>query len=91
MPQPAGPVAAPTAPVTDTSVQDPPPAPRPAAVSDAEVRAAFERAMRDIYVRAKQEANYTASYFLTMLSDYGRLGAAHRLLASSDPNPRVRV
>ena len=34
-----------------------------------EVRAAFERAMRDVYVRAKKEANYTASYFLTMLSD----------------------
>lgn len=39
--------------------------------------------MRDVYVRAKKEANYTAGYFLTMLSDYGGLGTAHRLLASS--------
>jgi hypothetical protein len=50
----------------------------------AEVRAAFERAMKDVYVRAKKEANYTAGYFLTMLSSYGGLGTAHRLLASSE-------
>jgi hypothetical protein len=49
-----------------------------------ETRAAFERAMRDVYVRAKNEANYTATYFLTMLGDHGGLGTAHRLLASSD-------
>jgi hypothetical protein len=60
----------------------------PAAQEDAspglEVRAAFERAMKDVYVRAKKEANYTAGYFLTMLSSYGGLGTAHRLLASSE-------
>ncbi len=50
----------------------------------AEIGASFERAMRDVYVRAKKEANYTATYFLTMLSDYGGLGTAHRLLAPSE-------
>lgn len=48
------------------------------------MRASFERAMRDVYVRAKKEANYTAAYFLTMLSDHGGLGTAHRLLVSSE-------
>jgi hypothetical protein len=49
-----------------------------------EVRAAFERAMKDVYVRAKKDANYTATYFLTMLSEYGGLATAHRLLASTE-------
>jgi hypothetical protein len=40
--------------------------------------------MKDIYVRAKSEANYTATYFLGMLSDYGGLGTARRLLASTE-------
>jgi hypothetical protein len=40
--------------------------------------------MRDVYVRAKREANYTASFFLTMLSEHGGLGTAHRLLSSSE-------
>ena len=40
--------------------------------------------MKDVYVRAKKEANYTATYFLSMLSDYGGLGTARRLLASSE-------
>jgi hypothetical protein len=40
--------------------------------------------MKDLYIRAKKEANYTAGYFLTMLSSYGGLGTAHRLLASSE-------
>jgi hypothetical protein len=30
-------------------------------------RAEFARAMRDIYVRAKSEAGYNATYFLQML------------------------
>lgn len=36
------------------------------------------------YVRAKKEANYTAGYFFEMLSSYGGLGTAHRLLATSE-------
>ena len=49
-----------------------------------DVRAEFERAMKDVYVRAKSEANYTASYFVGMLSNYGGLGTAQRLLASTE-------
>lgn len=49
-----------------------------------DVRAEFERAMKDVYVRAKSEANYTASYFIGMLSSYGGLGTAQRLLASTE-------
>jgi hypothetical protein len=80
----AGPVADPAA-VAETS--DAPAVPStsiPGGVPGPEVRAAFERAMRDVYLRANKEANYTASYFLTMLSDYGGLGTARRLLASSE-------
>jgi len=55
-----------------------------AAVPGPDVRAAFERAMKDVYVRAKAEANYTATYFVGMLSTYGGLGTAQRLLASTD-------
>ena len=49
-----------------------------------DVRAEFERAMKDVYIRAKSEANYTASYFIGMLSSYGGLGTAQRLLASTE-------
>jgi hypothetical protein len=48
------------------------------------VRAAFERAMKDIYVRAKNEAGYNAAFFLDMLSTLGGLDTAHRLLATSE-------
>src|ERR1022692_1080580 len=48
------------------------------------MRADFEQAMKDIYVRAKAEANYTASYFIGMLSTYGGLGTAQRLLVPSE-------
>jgi hypothetical protein len=40
--------------------------------------------MKDIYARAKSEANYTATYFLGMLSNYGGLETAHRLLAATE-------
>jgi Protein of unknown function DUF262 len=49
-----------------------------------ETRAAFEQAMKDIYVRALKEANYPARYFLEMLSTYGGLGTARKLLASAE-------
>lgn len=48
------------------------------------VRASFEQAMKDVYVRAKRQANYNAGYFLEMLSVYGGLGTARRLLASPE-------
>jgi hypothetical protein len=59
-----------------------PPSVRSAEPPGPEVRAAFEQAMKDVYVRARREANYTAGYFLEMLSTYGGLGTARRLLAS---------
>ena len=40
--------------------------------------------MKDVYVRARSEANYTATYFVGMLSNYGGLGTAQRLLASTE-------
>lgn len=42
--------------------------------------AAFARAMRGIYDRARAEANYTATYFLGMLADIGPLATARKLL-----------
>ena len=60
------------------------PASAPEADPRSDVRAEFERAMKDVYVRAKAEANYTATYFVGMLSNYGGLGTAQRLLASTE-------
>jgi hypothetical protein len=48
-----------------------------------DVLRAFNRAMQDVYVKAKQEAGYTATYYLEMLHQHGGLETAHRLLASS--------
>jgi hypothetical protein len=75
----AGPVDEPVGPAEN--VGDPSAAPDGEPGHD--VRAEFERAMKDVYVRAKSEVNYTATYFLGMLSDYGGLGTAQRLLAST--------
>ena len=75
----AGPVEEPAGPAEN--VGDPSAAPDGEPGLD--VRAEFERAMKDVYVRAKSEVNYTATYFLGMLSDYGGLGTAQRLLAST--------
>jgi hypothetical protein len=38
--------------------------------------------MKEVYTRAKEEAGYNASAYLTMLSQHGGLGTAQRLLAS---------
>lgn len=43
----------------------------------------FDSAMRALYRRAKDEAGYTASYFLSMLAEHGALETARRLLAAS--------
>ena len=48
----------------------------------ADIRAAFNIAMKDVYVRAKQEAGYNATVYLRMLADHGGLGTAKRLLAA---------
>jgi hypothetical protein len=43
----------------------------------------FDKAMQDVYVRAKKEARYTATYYFDMLRQHGGLGTARRLLASN--------
>jgi hypothetical protein len=47
------------------------------------IRSADSRAIKDVYVRAKSEANYTVSCFISMLSIYGGLGNVQRLLTST--------
>lgn len=42
----------------------------------------FDKAMQDVYVKAKREAGYNATYFFEMLHQHGGLGTARRLLAS---------
>lgn len=44
------------------------------------LRAAFDRAMFEIYSRAKSEAGYTASRFFQMLQEYGGVETANRLI-----------
>ncbi|WP_370012886.1 DUF262 domain-containing protein [Nocardiopsis sp. LDBS0036] len=44
------------------------------------VTADFGRAMLSVYERAKTEADYTAAFFLGMLSELGPLGTARKLL-----------
>jgi len=44
----------------------------------------FDRAMLDIYLRAKLECRYTASRFLQMLSAQGGLRTAQTLLARTE-------
>ncbi|HEY8455428.1 MAG TPA: DUF262 domain-containing protein [Actinopolymorphaceae bacterium] len=48
--------------------------------ADASPRAAFERAMRAVYERARDEAGYNPTYFLGMLAEYGGLATARKLL-----------
>jgi hypothetical protein len=42
----------------------------------------LDRAMQEVYTRAKQEAGYDAKAYLSMLATYGGLGTARRLLES---------
>ena len=46
----------------------------------------FHRAMVGIYETAKHELGYNATYLLRMISDYGGLEAAKRLLATDKPS-----
>lgn len=46
----------------------------------------FDQAMFDIYRRAKSEAGYTATVFLTMLTDRGGLETARTLINSPKPS-----
>jgi hypothetical protein len=54
-------------------------APRPAAALAATTRA-FDEAMMQIYVRAKEEVGYTATRFHQMLTTHGGIETARRLL-----------
>jgi hypothetical protein len=47
---------------------------------------AFHEAMVDVYLRAKREANYNATYFLGMLSDIGGYETARYLLHTKEPS-----
>ncbi|MET8046574.1 hypothetical protein ABZU75_03165 [Streptosporangium sp. NPDC005286] len=40
----------------------------------------FNEAMRSVYDRARAEANYHATYFLSMLAEHGSLATARKLL-----------
>ncbi|GAA4188084.1 hypothetical protein GCM10022252_22730 [Streptosporangium oxazolinicum] len=42
--------------------------------------AEFNEAMRSVYDRARSEANYHATYFLSMLAEHGSLATARKLL-----------
>lgn len=46
------------------------------------VEAEFAQRMKAVYDRGRSEAGYNASYFLSMLSQYGPQETAHKLLAS---------
>lgn len=46
----------------------------------------FAAAMRDFYLRAKQELGYNATYFVRMLSTEGPLETARRLISSTQPS-----
>lgn len=46
----------------------------------------FHQAMIDTYHTAKRECNYNATYFLRMVTDYGAVDAAKRLLATDKPS-----
>ncbi len=52
----------------------------------ADVEAQFNEAMFDIYRRAKEEAKYTATIFLQMLTDNGGLRTAKTLINSAKPS-----
>ena len=46
----------------------------------------FAEAMRDIFLRAKSEVGYNATYFLQMLSTQGPIETARRLVTSTKPS-----
>lgn len=54
-----------------------PPLPSPAAGA---ATAEFDKAMRSVYDKARKEANYHATYFLSMLAQHGSLATARKLL-----------
>ena len=61
---------------------EPQPADLPSPSVDSDVEAEFAQRMKAAYERGRTEAGYTASYFLSMLAQYGPQETAHKLLAS---------
>jgi hypothetical protein len=51
-----------------------------------EIETRFHRAMVDLYQTAKRDCNYNATYFLRMVTDYGGLEAARKLLETDAPS-----
>jgi hypothetical protein len=49
-----------------------------------ELKQKFHQSMLDIYKTAKRELNYTASYFIQMVSEWGGLETARRLLTKNE-------
>jgi hypothetical protein len=54
--------------------------------SQSDLERDFANAMRDIYVRAKTEAGYNATYFLQMLAEAGPLETARKLVMIAHPS-----
>ena len=46
----------------------------------------FAAAMKNIYIEAKRDLGYNATYFLQMLSTLGPIATARRLITSSTPS-----
>ncbi|QGN50490.1 GmrSD restriction endonuclease domain-containing protein [Micromonospora sp. WMMD558] len=61
----------------------PPSATVPAQAAVGGTGADFDRAMRQLYVAARDEAGYNATLFLSMLAEHGSISTAKKLLASS--------
>lgn len=73
--------------VSPPDVEPAPPAPSPAPIVQAAgTPEAFHGAMVDLYKRAKAEAGYNATVFLSMVSDIGGLETARYLLGTSEPS-----
>ncbi len=72
--------------VADAAIEDegdvPPPADEPSPTEEPNLTADFGQAMKDVYVKAKQETGYNATVYLRMLAEHGALGTARKLLAS---------
>jgi len=51
----------------------------------------FDRAMPNIYLRAKKEVNYNATYFLHMLAEHGAHETARRLITTTTPSQGFTV
>jgi hypothetical protein len=51
-----------------------------------DTQAAFDKAMYDVYINAKEHCNYNATYFLQMLEQRGSLATARYLLATNTPS-----